>query len=96
MDYRTLGVIPARGGSKRIPNKNLKKVGGKPLVTHSIEHAAESEHLTDAIVSTKKDEEIKRVAKQYGGTVPFDRPADLATDKAKTRQVVTHALDWFE
>lgn len=95
MDCRTLGVIPARAGSKRIPDKNLKEVGGKPLVAHTIEHAAESEHLTEAIVSTE-DEEIKRVAREYGGNVPFDRPEELASDTAKTRQVVTHALDWFE
>lgn len=95
MDCRTLGVIPARGGSKRIPNKNLKEIGGKPLVAHTIEHAAQSEHLTEAVVSTE-DEEIKKTAKEYGGEVPFDRPAELATDTAKTREVVTHALDWFE
>ena len=95
MNCRTLGVIPARGGSKRIPNKNLKQVDGKPLVAHTIEHATESEYLTEAIVSTE-DEDIKQVAREYGGNVPFDRPEELATDTAKTRQVVTHALDWFD
>lgn len=95
MDCRTLAVIPARGGSNRIPNKNLKEVGGKPLVAHTIEHAADSEHLTETVVSTE-DKEIKETALEYGGNVPFDRPDELATDTAKTRQVVTHALDWFE
>lgn len=95
MNCRTLGVIPARGGSKRIPNKNLKEVEGKPLVAHTIEHASKSDHLTEIVVSTE-DPEIKRVAEEYGGNVPFDRPEELATDTAKTRQVVTHALDWFE
>lgn len=95
MDSRTLGVIPARGGSKRIPRKNLKEVAGKPLIAHTIEDAAESEHLRKAIVSTE-DEEIKQTAQAYGANVPFDRPQELATDTAKTREVVTHALDWFE
>lgn len=94
MNCSTLGVIPARGGSKRIQNKNLKIVGGKPLVAHTIEHAANSEFMTDAVVSTE-DEEIKSVAREFDGNVPFDRPTALATDTAKTRQVVTHALDWY-
>lgn len=95
MDPEILGVIPARGGSKRIPDKNLKEIDGKPLIAHTIEQAQRSQFLTRTIVSTD-DSSIKQAALAYGGDVPFERPSELATDTAKTREVVTHAVDWFE
>lgn len=94
-DPKVLAVIPARGGSKRVSRKNVREVGGKPLIAHTIEHAAESERITKSVVSTD-DEEIKATAREYGGSVPFDRPESLATDTAKTAPVVTHAIDWHE
>lgn len=95
MNRDILGVIPARGGSKRIPGKNLKEISGKPLIAHTIEQAQKSHLLTRTIVSTD-DSSIKETALEYGGDVPFNRPAELATDTAKTREVVTHAIDWLE
>lgn len=94
MCNKILGVIPARGGSKRVERKNIREVGGRPLVAHAIEQADESELLDRTIVSTE-DDEIAEVAKSYGGEVPFKRPEELATDTAKGTDVVLHALDWF-
>lgn len=90
-----LAVIPARGGSKRVTRKNLREIDGKPLIAHTIDHADASDRVTKAVVSTE-DEEIKRTAREYGGSVPFDRPASLATDTADTTPVVSHAIDWYE
>ncbi|MEZ3115655.1 cytidylyltransferase domain-containing protein [Halobaculum sp. MBLA0147] len=93
MSTSVLGLIPARGGSKRVPRKNVREVGGKPLVARTVEQAAEAETVDEAIVSTD-DEEIERVAEASGGSVPFRRPAELATDESAASDVVTHALDW--
>jgi CMP-N-acetylneuraminic acid synthetase len=90
----TLVVIPARGGSKRIPRKNLQTVAGKPLVAHAIEQAEAAEHVDEVVVSTE-DTEIREVARAHGGSVPFERPEHLATDEAPSRDVVLHTLDWF-
>lgn len=92
---RTLAVIPARGGSTRVPEKNLQDVGGRPLVAHAIAHAEAAGHVDRAIVSTD-DEEIARVARDYGGDVPFKRPPELATNTAPVSGTITHALDWAE
>lgn len=93
MDPQTLAIIPARGGSKRIPRKNLRKVGDQPLIAHTIEHAEAAEKIDRAIVSTD-DDEIAKVAGEYGGDVPFERPTELATDSATLAGTITHALDW--
>lgn len=95
MSDTVLAVIPARGGSKRIPRKNLKEVAGKPLVAHAVEQAEQAETLDEVVVSTD-DDEIERVAREYGGTVPFERPAELATDTAPSAAAVEHALSWYE
>lgn len=95
MSKRTLAIIPARGGSKRIPKKNIKEVGGKPLIAHTIEHAKQANQVDTSVVSTE-DDEISRVAREHGGNVPFNRPAELATDMASSSDVVTHALEWYE
>jgi pseudaminic acid cytidylyltransferase len=90
-----IAVIPARGGSKRIPRKNIKFFFGKPMIGRAIETALESEIFDHVIVSTD-DEEIAEVAIRYGATVPFMRPAYLADDFTDTRLVICHAIDWFK
>ena len=74
-----LAIIPARGGSKGLPNKNIKELKGIPLIAHSIKVALESKRVTQVIVSTES-EEIARIAKGYGASIPFMRPDELATD----------------
>lgn len=91
---RYLGLIPARGGSKRIPGKNLKLLGGKPLITHTIDAALASKVLWKVVVSTD-DDSIARVAEKAGAEVPFRRPRELATDEASTVSVVKHALQFY-
>ena len=85
------GIIPARGGSQRLPRKNLRPLAGMPLIGHTIRAARECPGLTECIVSTE-DAEIKRVALAYGTRVS-DRPAHLATDEAQTHGVVAHVLE---
>ena len=86
-----LCVIPARGGSKRIPRKNIKDFCGKPMIAWSIE-AATSSCCFDRIIVSTDDEEIAEVAKSFDAEVPFIRPAELADDFAATRPVVNHAI----
>jgi CMP-N,N'-diacetyllegionaminic acid synthase len=87
---RVLGVIPARGGSKGIPRKNLRLLGGKPLVAWTIE-AARGSRLTRTVLSTD-DPQIAEVGRRFGAEVPFLRPAELATDRANAIPVMQHAL----
>lgn len=87
-----LAVIPARGGSKRIPRKNIKEFCGKPMIAYSIECAINSGLFDDVIVSTD-DAEIAAVAESYGARIPFMRPAELANDHAGTIPVIAHAID---
>jgi len=89
-----LAVIPARGGSKRIPRKNIKLFYGKPMIAWSIEAALQSGCFDQVIVSTD-DAEIAAVAHQYGATVPFIRPAELSDDYIGTIPVIRHAIEWF-
>ena len=91
----TLVVIPARGGSKGIPRKNIKPFAGKPLIFYTIDTARALVPDTDICVSTD-DDEIIRVVESYGLGVPFKRPAELATDSAGTYEVLLHALDFYE
>ena len=93
-NFSILGLIPARGGSKGIPNKNLYPIYDKPLIAYTIEAAAKSELLTDLIVSTDSDE-IARVAKEYNASIPFMRPAELASDNSGAKEVVEHAIDYY-
>lgn len=90
-----LGLIPARGGSKRLPRKNIKPLAGKPLIAWTIETARQSPLLSRVIVSTD-DAEIARVARAWGAEVPFLRPDPLAQDEASQISVVTHAINWLE
>jgi CMP-N-acetylneuraminic acid synthetase len=86
-----LALIPARGGSKGIPRKNLLMLAGKPLIAYSIEQALASRFITRTVVSTE-DAEIARTAKAYGAEVPFDRPAEFAQDGSTDLDVFRHAL----
>jgi len=88
-------IIPARGGSKRIPRKNIKDFLGKPMIGYSIEAALKSECFDKVIVSTD-DQEIAQIAKTFGAEVPFMRPDELANDHAGTLPVIKHAIEWFE
>lgn len=88
-------LIPARGGSKRIPRKNVADVGGKPLIAWTIEAAKKSRFISRIIVSTD-DPEIAAVAKQYGAEVPFVRPKDIAGDLTPDLPVFEHTLKWLQ
>jgi N-acylneuraminate cytidylyltransferase len=92
---RILAVIPARGGSKGLPGKNIRPLFGLPLIVHSIRAAAMTPVVTRCVVSTDS-ERIAEVAGQYGGEAPFLRPAELAGDDAPMAPVVRHALEWAE
>ncbi len=90
-----LAVIPARGGSKRVPHKNSRLLLGKPLIVYSIEAAVQSRYIDEVVVSTD-DAEIAELAKKAGASVPFMRPAELATDEASSVDVVCHALQYYQ
>ena len=90
-----LALIPARGGSKRIPRKNIRSFRGRPMIAWSIE-AARTAGCFDHILVSTDDEEIAAVAGSYGAEVPFLRPAHLADDQATTQAVVLHAVQWCE
>lgn len=92
---KILGIIPARGGSKGIPRKNLIPLLKRPLISYTIEAALESRHLSRVIVSTD-DKEIALVCKELGMDVPFMRPSELATDSALSLHVMQHALREME
>lgn len=88
-----IAVIPARGGSKRIPRKNIKNFCGKPMIAWSIEAALQSGCFDCVVVSTD-DEEIARIARTYGASTPFIRPAELSDDHTGTIPVIQHAIEW--
>jgi len=88
-----IAIIPARGGSKRIPHKNIKPFCGKPMIAWSIEAAISTSLFTHIIVSTDNSK-IAEVARQYGAEVPFTRPDELSDDYTGTTEVITHATHW--
>lgn len=92
---KILGIIPARGGSKSVPRKNIKDLGGKPLIAWTIE-AAKVSGVFDRILCSTDDQEIVDVAKRYGAEVPFIRPAELAQDTTPTLPVLQHAVSWLK
>src|SRR5262245_24039119 len=94
MALEILGLIPARKGSKGIPRKNVRLVGGKPLVTWTLEAARAATSITRLIVSTD-DPEVVELARRAGVEVPFLRPAEFAADKSLAIEVLTHALTWL-
>ncbi|RPH61962.1 MAG: pseudaminic acid cytidylyltransferase [Burkholderiales bacterium] len=89
-----LAVIPARGGSKRIPRKNVRPFAGKPIIAHSIE-AARASGLFDHVVVSTDDREIAEVVRGFGAATPFVRPPELSDDHTGTNAVVRHAIGWF-
>ena len=95
MDAKTIAVIPARGGSKRIPRKNIKPFCGKPMVAYSIEAAIRAGIFDEIIVSTD-DEEIADIAKNAGASVPFMRPKELSDDFTATGAVVEHVIKFLQ
>ena len=97
-DPKIVAIIPARGGSKGIPHKNIKPLNGRPLIHYAIELAMEAQKrgiITDHIVSTDS-EKIASIAKDSGGNVPFLRPAELATDDSPVIDTAIHAVNWWE
>ena len=90
-DKKILAIVPARGGSKRLPKKNLMDLAGKPLIAYSIEAAKNSQYIDDVIMSSES-QEILSVAKQYGAQTPFVRPKELAEDASRSIDVVIHAI----
>lgn len=92
---KTVAIIPARGGSKRIPRKNIKVFAGKPIIGYSIE-AAKKSGLFDSIIVSTDDKEIASIAESFGAEVPFIRPKELSDDFTGTNAVVKHALSWLE
>jgi pseudaminic acid cytidylyltransferase len=91
---KSIAIIPARGGSKRIPKKNIKSFHGKPLIAYSIE-AARASQIFDKILVSTDDSEIAEIARAYGAEVPFMRPKELADDYSGTQAVIDHALEWL-
>lgn len=92
---KVLGIIPARGGSKGLPGKNIKILAGKPLLAYTVESALKANHLSKVILSTD-DPEIAKVGISLGLEVPFLRPADLAKDQSPTLPVIQHALNYYK
>lgn len=93
---KVLAVIPARGGSKGVPHKNIRLVGGKPLIAWTIECALAARHLFHRIVVSTDDPQTADIARSYGAEVPFMRPDDLAADKSPTLPVLQHAVGFVE
>lgn len=91
---KIIGVIPARGGSKGLIEKNMRPLLEKPLIAWTIEHALGSKYLDKVVVSTDSNE-IADISRKYGADVPFMRPRELATDEATSIDVLMHALDYY-
>lgn len=92
---KVLAIIPARGGSKRIPKKNLKAISGKPMILYTIEAAKECKYIDKVIVSTD-DEEIAAISMKAGAVVPFRRPEEFSGDGARLIDVLLHAVEFYE
>ncbi|HAF28027.1 MAG TPA: CMP-N-acetlyneuraminic acid synthetase [Bacteroidales bacterium] len=90
-----LAIIPARKGSKRLPNKNIKNLGGHPLISWTIRAALDSKYLNDVMVSTDSVE-IAEISKHYGASIPFIRPDHLAKDDSSSFDVVKHVIDFYK
>ena len=92
---KILAVITARGGSKRLPNKNILNLAGKPLIAWTIDEAKKSKYIDKVIVSTDS-KKIVEVSKEYGAEVPFIRPSELSNDTADSISVIKHAIEFFD
>jgi CMP-N,N'-diacetyllegionaminic acid synthase len=95
INLRILALITARGGSKRLPGKNIRSLGGRPLIAWSVEVVQGVPSICDILVSTD-DRDIANIAADMGALVPWLRPAELATDSASSVDVSLHAIDWYE
>lgn len=95
MRPRVVAIIPARGGSKGLPGKNVRPLAGKPLIAYSIE-AAKASSCVDRVIVSTDDPQIAGVAKQWGAETPFLRPSELAQDLTPTEPVLRHAVEWLE
>ncbi|MCQ2519084.1 MAG: acylneuraminate cytidylyltransferase family protein [Lachnospiraceae bacterium] len=93
-----MALIPARGGSKGIPRKNIYLINNKPLIAYSIEAGLEAKEagVVDRVIVSTEDEEIAEISRQYGAEVPFLRPAELASDKSKSVDCMIHAFEFFK
>lgn len=89
-----LAIIPARGGSKGLPGKNIKELDGKPLIAYTIEEACKSKYINRVIVSTE-DKNIAGISERYGAEIPFLRPKELATDASLTVDTVIYTINWL-
>jgi CMP-N,N'-diacetyllegionaminic acid synthase len=94
-ECRVLGLIPARGGSKGVPRKNIRLLGGRPLLEYTAESALAARRLSQVVLSTE-DPEVAEVGRRCGLEVPFMRPVELAQDSTRSLEVVQHALRWLE
>ena len=92
---RYLAIIPARGGSKGVQNKNIRKINGHPLIAWSIRQALAVPSITNVVVSTDSPE-IASIAREYGAETPFIRPEALAQDETPTEPVMAHSIEWYE
>lgn len=92
---KVIALIPARGGSKSVPKKNIKNLDGKPLIAYTIKESLNSRYIDRSIVSTD-DKEIAEIAKEFGAEVPFIRPQRFAKDKSSSLSVIIHALDFLK
>jgi CMP-N-acetylneuraminic acid synthetase len=90
-----VAILAARGGSKGLPRKNVRVLGGKPLIAWSVE-AAKASPYVDRVIVTTDDAEIAEISKKFGAEVPFMRPSELAQDLTPTEPVLTHAVEWLE
>lgn len=89
-----LAIIPARGGSKGVPRKNIKDLNGKPLIAYTIEEALKCKYIDKVIVSTE-DEEIAEISEKFGAEVPFLRPKELSKDDTPTIDTIIHCINWL-
>jgi CMP-N,N'-diacetyllegionaminic acid synthase len=93
---RILIIIPARAGSKRLPGKNIKLLGGKPLIAYTIEYALEIKDINDVVCVSSDDDDVIEIARKYNLNVPFRRPEELASDESSSNDVIMHALNFYE
>lgn len=93
--WKVLGLIPARGGSKGVPGKNIRELARRPLIAHTIDCALAS-GVVDRLICSTDSLEISRVAERYGAEVPFMRPAEYSTDGASGMEVIMHAMEWVD
>lgn len=92
---KVLAIIPARGGSKGIPKKNIKELNEKPLIAYTIEEALKSKYIDRLVVSTD-DDQIANISKKYGGEIPFLRPKELAKDNTPGIDPIIHCVNWLK